>query len=179
MGFFNKFGTVNYSLDGYNKDAMNIITAAIVKRLRVDESYVHMRYTISDGEIPEGVANELYKDPQLYWTILLVNAIVNPFLEWPVSTDVLEDIVKAKYGNVNKIIAWQNNTTGLYYDDVDSAKWQAMVDNGQQLPMAVHPVTALAWENDLNTKRAQIVVVDPKYINLFVDMFNKVVEGTQ
>lgn len=179
MGFFSKFGTVNYTLDGYNKDAMNIISAAIVKRLRVDESYVHMRYTISDGEIPESVANELYGDPQLYWTILLVNGIVNPFTQWPVSTDVLEEVVEAKYGDINKIVAWKNNSTGLYYDDVDSAKWQAMVDDGEQLPMDVHPITALALENDLNTARAQIVVVDPKYVNLFVDMFNKVLEGNQ
>lgn len=176
MGFFAKFPTITYSLDGYSKAAMNILTAAIVKRLRVDMSYVHKRYTVSAGTTPESLAQELYQNAELYWTILLVNAIVDPFNDWIMDPDVLEQTVRAKYGSPNKVIYFRD-AAGRQFDDVDSAMYQAMVDAGERLPQNVFAVTALMEEAERNQARAQIVVVDPKYINQFVDMFNKAIQG--
>lgn len=176
MGFFAKFPTVSYSLDGYSKDAMNLLTAAIVKRLRVDMSYVHKRYTVSAGTTPESLAFELYRNAELYWTILLVNAIVDPFNDWIMDADTLEKTVRAVHGSPNKIIYFRDQK-GRQYDDVDSARFQAMLDAGERLPQNVFSVTALMEASERNQEKAQIVVVDPKYINQFVDMFNKAIQG--
>lgn len=177
MTFFKKFDSIEYKLDGYSKEAMNIITAAILKRLNVDKTFVYQKYTVPAGATPESLANELYRDPKLYWTILIVNSIINPFLDWPVPDHVLEEIVVKKYGSVGHIVHFKDMTTGFILDDVDDANIRQLIENGHSIPHNIHPVTSLEYETDLNRMRAQIVVVAPKYINRFVDLFNKSIEG--
>ena len=179
MSMFKKFGTVQYALDGYSKEAMNILTAAVVKRLNVDQSYVYQRYVIPDGATPESLANDLYKDPEKYWTILLVNGIINPFLDWPMDTEILEKWVNAQYGSLTKVLYFTNVNSGKIYDDVDSKVFFDLMEAGEPLPYQVHPVTCFEHETILNQEKTQITVITNKYINLFVDTFNKSIEGKQ
>lgn len=177
MGFFKKFGTIEYKLDGFSKDAMNIITAAILKKLNVDKTYVYQNYVVPAGASPESLANELYQDAQKYWTILLVNGVVNPFLDWPVSDSVIEEITVKKYGSVNKVLFFRDLETGFLLDDIDDAEMREYIEEGNPIPYNITPITALAYEADLNRKRGEIIVIAPRYINQFVDLFNKTIEG--
>ena len=158
---------------------MNILTAAIVKHMNVDKSYVYQRYIIPDGASPESVANALYGDPEKYWTILLINGIVDPFTGWPMDQTVLENWVAAKHGSPNAILYFTNVETGRQYDSVMEAEFREMIANDEPLPMLVHPVTALEHEGNLNQEKSEIVVITRRYINQFVDMFNKSIEGKE
>lgn len=177
MAFFKKFGTIEYVLDGYSKEAMNIVTAAVLKRLNVDKTYVYQSYVVPAGMTPEALAEELYKDPHKHWTILLANSIVNPFLEWTVNDSVLEELIIRKYGTVNKIVHFIELDTDFQLDDVADAQMRDWIAQGNPMPHNIHPVTALEYETELNRERAQITVVAPRYINRFVDLFNKTIEG--
>lgn len=177
MSFFKKFGTIEYKLEGFSKEAMNIVTAAVLKRLNVDKTYVYQSYIVQAGMTPEGLAYELYNDPHKYWSILLVNGIVNPFLEWPVNDTVLEELIIAKHGSVNKILHFIELDTEFQLDDVADAQMRAWIAEGNPMPHNIHPVTALEYETNLNRERAKITVVAPRYINRFVDLFNKTIEG--
>lgn len=178
MSFFRKFGSIEYKLDGYSKEAMNIITAAVLKRLNVDKTYVYQKYVVPAGASPESLANDLYRDSSKYWVILLVNSIVNPFLDWPMSADVLEEIVEAKYGSVNKILYFNNLETGFQLDDVEDAEMRVFIETNP-IPVHIHPVTAMEHESTLNIQRGEIIVVAPRYINNFVDAFEKSIEGKE
>lgn len=177
MSFFKKFDSIEYKLDGYSKEAMNIITAAVLKRLNVDKTYVYQSYIVPAGATPESLANELYQDAHKYWTILLVNGIVNPFLDWTVNDQVLEEIVEKKYGSVNHIVYFLDLTTKFQLDDVADQEMRDLMANGDPLPHNIHPVSALEYETTLNREKANIIVVAPRYINRFVDAFNKSIEG--
>lgn len=175
--FFKKFGTIEYKLDGYSKEAMNIITAAVLKRLNVDKTFVYQEYVVPAGATPESLADDLYKDPNKYWTILLVNGIVNPFLDWPVNDQVLEELIIKKYGTAEHIVHFIDMTTKFQLDDVADANMREQMSNGQPIPVNIRPVSALEYETDLNRRRGQILIIAPKYINRFVDVFNKAIEG--
>lgn len=177
MSFFKKFGTIEYKLDGYSKEAMNIVTAAVLKRLNVDKTFVYQKYVVPAGATPESLADDLYQDPNKYWTILLVNSIVNPFIEWPVNDHVLEELVEKRYGSITRILHFIDTTTKFQLDDVDDAAMRELIQSGEAIPFNIHPVTAIEYETELNRLRAQIVVVSPKHINRFVDLFNKSIEG--
>ena len=178
MSFFKKFGTIEYKIDGFSKEAMNIVTAAILKRMNIDKNYILQRYVVQAGASPESIANDLYKDPHKYWTVLFVNSIVNPFLEWPMKPEVLEEVVKIKYGNPNTILYFTNLTNGFRLDDVAEKAMRTFIESSP-MPAHIHPVTAIAHEQELNRQRGEIYVIGPKYINLFVDTFHKVIEGKE
>lgn len=174
--FFKKFPVINYSLDGYNKDAMNIVTASVLKRLNVDKAYVYQSYDVPSGASPESIAYDLYKDPHLGWTFFLVNGMINPLLDWPVNDEVLEAIVEEKYGNINHIVYF-TDLEGSRLDDVAEAEVREWIGLGNPIPNDVSPVTALAYESELNRARGSITIISPRYINQFVDLFNKSIEG--
>ena len=175
--FFKKFSTIPYALDGYSKDAMSIITAAVLKHINVDQSYVYQKYIIPSGASPESLAYQLYGDAEKYWTILYVNAIVDPFTEWPMAPEILEEWVEKKYGDINKVLHFVDVVSGEYFDDVEQSVLFSYLEEGSPIPHNAHPVTALDYESNLNRQRGEIVVISPKYINTFVDMFNKSIEG--
>lgn len=175
--FFKKFPVINYSLDGYNKDAMNIVAAAVLKRLNVDKTYVYQSYDVPTGASPESLAYDLYKDPSLCWVLFLVNGMVNPLLDWPMSDEVLEEYTTLNHGSLNKILYFIDLNTGFRLDDVAHAEMQIIVNNGGEIPHNISPVTALAFEAEENRKRGKIVIVAKQYMNQFVDTFNKSIEG--
>lgn len=175
--FFRKFKTIPYELDGYSKEAMNIITASVVKHFNVDKSFVYQRYVVQAGASPESLAYDLYGDADKYWTILFVNGIVDPFVDWPMEPDVLEKWVEAKYGDVNKIIDFRDVTTGDLLDDVAKKDMFDLIEDGQPIPNNISPITALAHEMEINQRKGEIVVIVPRYINNFIDMFNRSIEG--
>lgn len=174
--FFKKFGSINYQLDGYSKDAMNILTAVVLRSLNVDKSYVYQQYIIPAGAGPEVVANTLYKNPDHYWTVLLVNGMVDPFVDWPMSDDTLEEWVTARYDDPFKVIYFTNVTTGANYDDVDSKVFFDKLENDEALPYDAHPVTALEDAQVANNKKREITVVGPGYIDTFVELFERALE---
>jgi len=175
--FFKKFPTIAYSIDGYSKEAMNIISAAILKRINIDKAYIYQSYDVPNGMTSMALANELYKDPTLEWTFFLVNAMVNPLLDWPMDDDVLEEFVEMKYGSINTILYFTDVHTGFRLDDVAEAEVRAYMEANGTIPANVHPVTAHEHESDLNRKRGKIKIVAPRHINQFVDLFNKSIEG--
>jgi len=176
---FDKFSTTPYSLDGYSKEAMNILTAAIVKHVNVDQAFVYQRYIVPAGTSPESLAYELYSDADKYWTILLVNGIVNPFLDWPMDAHTLEEYVKVKYTDPESVLYFTNLQTGKQYDDVASEAFYALLENGDPLPQNVHPVSPLEHEANENSRKSEIMVIAPRYINIFVDTFNKSIQGIE
>lgn len=198
MGFFTNFPKTNYALEGNAKDVVNILTAALPQHLSVDQSYVFQHVIVSSGQRPEGLAEALYKEPNYYWTILVVNDIVNPYLGWPMADDELEDYVMRKYSGVPYgVHHFYNVRLQRLADDVDDAEYRAIFDgddvelsvNGDvlitnnsdtilvglatTLPEWVMPVTNLEYERDLNNRRKEIVVISPRFITQFVDAYNK------
>lgn len=174
---FKKFKTLPYALDGYSKEAMNLLTAGILKHVNVDQTFVYQKYNVPAGMSAESLANELYKDAGKYWTILLVNSIVDPFNEWPMDSTALENYTKHKHGSTTAILYFINVNTRRRYDDVDEETYRQLIADDQPIPELVHPVTAIEHESVENQKRCEIMVVAPRYISLFEDTFNKAIEG--
>lgn len=175
--FFKNFGTINYTLDGYTQKAMNILTAAILKRLNVDKTFLFQKHMVADGQTIESLSKDLYNDANLGWTILLVNSIIDPFLEWPMSQNTLEAHVERNYPSPHTIVRFIRIDSGWEVDEIDDRNYRELIKNGQPLPINISPVTAMEHENQLNNARRDILVVSPREIFRFVDAFNKVIDG--
>lgn len=175
--FFKKFQPIQYSLDGYSKKAMNILTSAILKRLNIDQNYTFQKYIVKEGEHYDSLALRFYNEPSWGWTILLANSIVDPYTQWPMDLQVLEKFTVSEHGSAEALIEFRYIDTGWVLDDIADRDCRALILALQPLPINVHPVTALEYEGELNNDRRNIVIVSPRYIRQFVDAYNRVIEG--
>lgn len=174
--FFSKFSTINYTVDGYNKDAENILTSTVLKQLNVNKALLVQNYNVPAGMSPEVLAEELYKDPTLWWTFFLINNKVNPLTDWPMSDEALEEYTLKKYGDVNKILYFVDITKNKRLDDVADAQMREYLET-HDVPFNIQVVTALTYESELNRDKGFITVLSPKFINTFVDTFNQNIQG--
>jgi hypothetical protein len=57
------------------------------------------RYSIRSGDTPRSIAYYLYTSERYEWIIYCMNAISNPYYEWPLSEDDFYEMVESKYLN--------------------------------------------------------------------------------
>lgn len=103
MSYFNKFPLLRYSFDNgtTSKIAVDILKRVGFKESVKSTTELFSEYEILDGETPEMVADKIYGDPSLHWVIMIMNDIVNPYYDWPLSTRVLnKSNSKVKYPGV-------------------------------------------------------------------------------
>lgn len=65
-------------------------------------------YTIQEGETPDSIAYDQYGDSEWFWTILILNNIINVNEMWPMAADELDRYIQKKYGSYeNKPRHWE------------------------------------------------------------------------
>jgi hypothetical protein len=155
---------------GYIFNGSFVTVTDILRRVApVDENLNDLileYYEIQSGEQPEDVAYKIYGDPKLYWTILLVNNIVDPYNEWYMSDEVLREFVDQKYGvgnsaNTHHWILPERPEICVEYD-------RAKLANGE-----IEEVSHLRHEEIENDNRQNIKIVSKRYILDFVNEFNQ------
>ena len=130
-------------------------------------------YDVRDGETPEMIAHRLYDDATLHWVILLFNEIHDRYHQWPMSTVQFEDYLTDKYGdNINSVHHYEISE--------DSGHNTKKIDVGTvntDYPAAT-AITNREYEENEQDKRRQIRLVDPSFVEQFVDEFKKLMNET-
>lgn len=107
--YFDKFPMITYS-NNYVVD----ITRRVTLLEKVSRNpYIFYPYTIDSQERPDQLSNRYYKDPYKSWLIYHANKVLDPYYEWYMSDDELNDFIVTKYGSVyaaqNKVKFYRNN----------------------------------------------------------------------
>lgn len=202
MFFFFKFPKMSYgfvSKPNEKKIVTNILTAFFLRKINTLKSMIFNQYTIRDDDSVESLSHKFYKDPMYYWSILLVNDIIDPYTEWAMPTDVLEVFVAKKYLNgvqqqltdgtmytvphssgVGGIHHFFNVQTGRVCDDLEDEYYRGLWErNPQKVGNNILPVTNFEYEREVNLERRKIILVIPSQIISFQEDFNKMLRGTQ
>lgn len=96
--YFKNFPTIVYN----NSLITNIIARAKIDSSVRDKTAVFFPYTIREGERPDTIANNYYDDPNFAWLIYYANQVIDPYFEWPLSTNEFLKFIQGKYGSVAK-----------------------------------------------------------------------------
>ena len=105
MGYFNYLPNISlatrpirfpWSSQQY-ETAKNIFRRFKIADAALDSLLYYKRYTVTDSDRPDLIAEKIYGDADYDWIILLANNIINPYFDWPMSTPVLEDYIANKY----------------------------------------------------------------------------------
>ena len=59
----------------------------------IEEKYLQV-YKITDGETLEDISNELYGDPEHFWTIIIVNDMLDPIFDLPLPEESIQEIAR-------------------------------------------------------------------------------------
>lgn len=156
-------------------------------------------YTIQEGETPEIVANKLYKSPQWYWTILLLNNIIDVNSDWPMNSFQLDSFIEKKYGsNADKPRHWVTQQIKLPSGRV-ILKADVIIEVYQNLPtqnvpgyipsydfkhdgvsypntQTVKEITNREYEYSLNENKRTIYVIKKQFLTKLEKEFKNLIE---
>jgi len=148
------------------------------------EETLYTLYTVQDGERPDEISYKVYGDEKYYWVVLQINQITDYYNQWTLSEEELRVFVYKKYGGADGAGATHHWETVPTYDE--STPPNLMLPGGLTVPknfiyyypptpgatqrLSTTPVSVsnYAYERDLNDKKAQISILDPKYIYDYV-----------
>ena len=99
------------------KSVKNISLKTVLKDgLSQDDPYIFLRYTISEDEKAEDIADFYYDDPAMSWLVYFANDIVDPYTQWPKTYENFTEYFRKKYASQalptgTDAIVWGQNTT--------------------------------------------------------------------
>lgn len=140
-------------------------------------------YNVSGGDRPDLVAYKLYGNPNLYWLILYLNNITDPFHEWAKEANTVFETTEQKYkdmGGVDQIAYLRDINGDIYYDLVPHpdvpTNWYHKGDvdfRHIQYAGILSPVPVNIAEGDKNDSLRSIKVVDPDDIKRYMDALHR------
>ena len=195
--YFQQFPTVKYAQSINKAGVANYVEMKDffrLMRVRDDifaEDTMYKEYFVQNGQRPEQISFELYRDERFYWIILQINDIYDFWNQWPLDQVELETFITERYGNqADEISHYETvqvkddegtvllegglkvneNFIFYYHPDPDS--------NDITLSSLPTPVTNRQKEFRINEKKASINVLDPKYVYDFEREYYNYVRNT-
>lgn len=184
--YFSNFPQIQYTLPSLNR--VNTVTD-VTRRFVIRDFYKKnlfsfFRYDIIEGQRPDSVAYDLYGDTTLDWLILLPNEILDPYFQWPLSQNQLNDVIRKKYGSVSTAMAQVH-----HYEQIIQPRTELVNSDGEKIVVpertlqvdqttyislaanAKRQVTAYDYELAKNEKYRTISIIDIAYVPSIVDRF--------
>mgnify|MGYP003341495154 CR=1 FL=1 len=156
--YFSKFPLTFYTLD--NRETVQLVTNIFLRVVFAEEIKNNLTlyelYDIVDGEAPEIISDKFYETPDYHWVILILNEVVDPRYDWPLSTSNLIKYCESKYNNINGI---------HHYIDTDGYIVNSTAPGATS-------VSNFQYEEEINEGKRKIKIIKPEYINQVVETFN-------
>lgn len=121
--YFSIFPKILYSFDDYKNSEYitNILSRFSFEESLKNNFSAYFMYTIKDDETPEIIASKYYDSPNKHWIILMMNDIIDPQFDWPLTYSSLDSYIDVKYmemANSNTSgagIDWSKSNNIAYY----------------------------------------------------------------
>lgn len=96
--YFDKFPVISYS----NNQAVDI-TRRVTLLDRVSRNpYIFYPYDLEGQERADQLSNRYYQDSYKSWLLYISNKITDPYYDWYLSQDELDELIEKKYGSLYK-----------------------------------------------------------------------------
>ena len=189
--YFNSFPIIPYASTGTGqyKDVTNLLRRVAVRTKIRSNAFLFDTYDVKEGETPESIADKLYGDSELHWVIMLVNNITDRYHQWPMSSGQFLDYINDNYKNADGTsnvdgthhykVLQSSGDTKTYIEVYDPT---LLTDAGAQSDSDAYSsatlVTNRNYEDDRQDEIRKIRLLDPKYVEDFVDEFKSLMKET-
>ncbi len=151
-----------------NQDGQEVVNITyridFINRIK-DNIALFQHVNIVTGQRPEDIALIYYNDQTLYWIVLWLNNIVDPYYDWLLTDKELFTYVQNKYGSQNVYATNHYETTSAH--SLGAGVW---VDSTNTPNVAI---SNIAYEQSLNEAKRQIKIVKPYYINQIIGEYEQ------
>ena len=147
-------------------------------KLREDlDQYITLLETriIPDGMRPEEVALQALGSPYLDWILLMVNEITDVYEQWPRSEERLLNYVQEKYDLPDGIHHYEITQASGPSSGSGPGDYSHLVECNSDEDGATS-VSNRDYEQRLQDKYRQIRLLDRKYLNQFIDEFQRLIQ---
>ena len=174
--YFSSFPIIPYDSKGdlQFKDVTNLLRRVGMRTKLKTNTFLYDTYDVKEGETPEMIAHKLYGNPELHWVILLVNEVTDRYHQWPMSGMQFLDYLNDKYTNPDGIHHYESTQTSgdtkvkiEVFNEVDDDAYTGLT-----------PITNREYEEGEQDKRRKIRLVDPSFVEQFIDEFKKLIGET-
>jgi hypothetical protein len=111
--FFNNFPVVNYN----GQMTRNIILRAKFFREVMSNYLAFYPYLIKEGQRADMIAHDYYGDRELDWLVYFSIDLIDPYFDWPMTTDQMNAMILDKYGSYETAVETVHHYE--YNGDVD------------------------------------------------------------
>ena len=170
----------NDRTSAYDYDQVkNIFKRAVLREDVINSYFQFNQYLIEGDDRPDNVASKVYGDANLDWVVLTTNNVINVRDEWPMSQNDLQNYLTNKYTTAE--LSYIHHYETLKIIDADEKLIQpkgitveeghsiTFVDRGvSRTESKIEAITYLQHEINLNDKKREINVLQPRYVELYL-----------
>ena len=178
--YFSQFPTIFY--DAVGKTGPKIVTH-LLKRVAVHSkaratTAVYDTYDVRNGETPEMIAHKYYDDAEYHWVILLVNNITDRYHQWPMNTRQFLAHLAERYDNVDAVHHYEiNQVSGDTSVKINIGITNIDIDGNTIADATL--ITNREYEEEKQDVLRKIRLLDPEYLEQFVEEFERLVSETE
>ena len=177
MPYFSRFPMMTYDVAG-NKNYK--LLPDILRRVKLrsglrSSSFMFEKYDVKDGENPEDVAFKWFGDPEYHWVILMTNNVTDRYYQWPLSAPQFAEHLTDKYGAGNEDAVHHYEKTqdsGPTSSRDNSHLVECNSDDGDP-----SIISNRDYEYRKQDEYRQIRLLDPRFLDTFVEEFENLIRG--
>ena len=180
MSIFNYYPGINYN----NQRAVHILSKAEVLNNSLEDQRKFFTYVVKNNERADIIAYREYGDPTLEWVIYLINGIVDPYKDWPLSESDFKKYLEKKYNTNAYLLSSVNNSVAYYYyqglatdTEEEIAAYNYTLTKETYDALSVEEKSGWVaksifdYENEINESKREIILLKPIYLNDFIQQF--------
>ena len=178
--YFTRFPIMAYDVKG---TSVYKLVPDILRRVKLRSGirsgmFLFDNYDVKDGEKPEDIAFKWYGDASLHWVILMTNNVTDRYYEWPMTQPQFQNFIEDKYGiaSIDSIHHYEITTQSGKTSSNGPNDYSHLVECNSDEDGA-SPVTNRQYEQRLQDKSRSIKLLDQKYLSLFVQEFEQLIQG--
>jgi hypothetical protein len=178
--YFSLFPTIFYDAVG-NGDPK--IVTHLLKRVALHSkarsvTSLYDTYDVRNGETPEMIAHKYYDDAEYHWVILLINNITDRYHQWPMNTRQFLSHLAERYDNVDAVHHYE-----IYQESGDTSVkiniGTSNIDTDGNTIADATLITNREYEEEKQDVLRKIRLLDPEYLEQFVEEFERLVSETE
>ena len=124
------------------------------------------------------IAHKYYDDAEYHWVIILVNNITDRYHQWPMNTRQYLAHLAERYDNVDALHHYEiNQVSGDITKKIDIGPTNIDIDGNTIADATL--VTNREYEESKQDTIRKIQLLDPQYLEQFVEEFEALVSNTE
>ena len=137
----------------FSKFEEEVFSRYKIKELVKRRKSIYYDYVVKDSDRPDIIAYKYYDDETLDWVLFLINDIIDPYYDWPLTQEGFNAYMKSLYGSVST-----SQTTVYEYRKILRA--QSVRNDGTVIPKRTVVVDLNTYNSLVATDREIIYAYD-------------------